>query len=523
MKNIKLIAFIVCWLPYCSLQAQTNISPNPETGYYQYYINIKNDNIPENYSKADFLAFLSSENPALVDTLNNQIISLRKSFTGTKLTPLLKRSLSVEAGSPNLKSLLEPLTDKINFVEVLDFAENALLYEPNDMDVVGGVKEQLLYVKADKAWDLYRFDNRIKVGFTDTYLDVMHEDLAANIDSLLVNYPPLSGEWHGTSVAGVLSSVTNNDKGVASVSMNAPMIFSSRWAYNPEVVNIARIHGVRVINLSWVNSFDYRVTEDSLYQFILDSLNVVVVAGAGNNDGHCYYRSHPCYPCAYSSVLCVTSINHLFDRGHDCEWLSPPAPCLIKDLFEVTPGDTNSCHHYYPEVDICAPGHAVATTAYDASLHDKYTSSTDGTSFASPMVASTCALVAAYNPCLTAVEIRDIVIQSSNPSIYSVPENAFYTGRIGHGKLDVEAALKMAKLRSSLYQQNINYSGTLTIEGHTILAGYQVDGTQPIGNVTVSSGTNVTYDVYSSAELSNGFMVDVNGAFEIQLADSPCY
>ncbi len=522
MKNIFLISILsICTTGLFSQNSSNQtINPYPKNGLFQFYVNIKQA-VPINYNKNDFLSYLNVSNYSQLNKLNSSIVSVQKSFQGQKLTSLLNRSVTVFSNNSRLDTLLSNLTSKLNFVENINFPSNPFNYEPNDLSLVYEGNAHLTYVNALSGWDMHRADSRIKIGFTDTYLDTLHEDIKGNVSKVFSNTVSMP-LFHGTAVGGLLSAITNNGKGIASVAGNAKLVFSSDWGSDAEVLNIAREPKVRVINLSWFNSCSYSLTQNDLYQTIYDSLNVLVVSAAGNGVDHCGSKRAPVYPAAYPSIICVTSVNHLRDQGTVCPWYTPPAPCLIKDLHEVTPGDTNSNHHHYPEVDISAPGYGVQTLKYDTTgLHNLY-GGAFGTSFASPIVASTCALVASFNPCLTAQQIRNVIIQSANPIIYSRPDNIKYAGLLGSGKLDVLNALKRAETISTRFEQNKNYTGTQNISAFKISAGYNVtSGT--FGNVSVLNNSNVKYNVNYSAEFSGGFEVKAGGQFEVIVSESPCY
>ena len=91
--------------------------------------------------------------------------------------------------------------------------------------------------------------------------------------------------------------------------------FSSHWANDNEVLEMAQIPGVRVINCSWINSCSYSSTADALYQEIRDVHNVVLTFGAGNGVNHCGSLTAYVYPASYESVICVTSVGHSTDYG----------------------------------------------------------------------------------------------------------------------------------------------------------------------------------------------------------------
>jgi hypothetical protein len=530
MKHIKIMGIIMMLsLSQKGKSQGTQCYPNPSNGLYQYYIKLNLDTIPDSFDKTQLINYLYDESPSSNNPLLTEISSASKALSGERITNFLNHIVVLFSTNSRLDTVLSDFTGKLTNLEKFCFPQESLAYEPNDFNIVGGVSKQLTYVTADKAWDIHGADSRILIGISDTYLDTLHEDIRDNVSQVLANTmpnnPSASIVFHGTAVAGCLSAVTNNGRGVASIAGNARLVFSNIWGWDPEVLRIARIPGVRVINLSWVNNCGYSAIQDSLYRNIEDSFNVVVVASAGNDLAHCGSRSARCYPAALPSVICVTSVNHVNPPGYICPYVTPTRACLIEDRHEIFPGDTNSCHHHYPEVDISSTGYNVATTLYDSAhqqVHNLYTGGAYGTSFGGPIVASACALVASFNPCLTTGQIRDAVVNSANPSIYNITENTRYIGLLGVGKLDVRAALARAELLSTWFEQNRTYASNLTLPRFKIIAGRNVTaGTQ--GDVIIPSGLNIIYNVNHAVVLNDGFEVKTGATFEINFSESPCF
>lgn len=499
----------------CFVSRGQTCYPRPD-GTYQYYVNLKNDNIPNTFNKTDFINFINDPTRSSQQAqLSSAITTVSKTFP-EPLSLLLARSVSVFSTNARLDTLLSPFTTKFYFYEKKCEPQEMLLQQTNDYGIVVSGGKHLDLIHADQAWDVVKGDYRIKIGITDTYIDSAHEDLKANIATVLQNSP--TPNFHGTASSGCAAGVTNNNKGIASASYNCKIVFSSNWANDNEVERIAKIPGVRVINMSWLNGCSYSTTQNEQYQRIFDSLNVVLVAGAGNDTNHCGSKSAPVYPAAYPSVIAVTSIGHYNERGY----IDPTYGKIFwKDCHEGIVGDTNSCHHHYPEVDICAPGYSVPTTVLNNSYDYAY-----GTSFASPIVASVCALVASLNPCLSASDIKTIVLNSADATMLSYPENARYSGKLGYGRLDAYNAVLWTLLLGTNFQQNVTYSSITPVVKFAqtdIQAGSNVTNSIPIGPVTVNTNANVTYQATHDIIISNNFEVQNSATFEATIVSSPCF
>jgi subtilisin family serine protease len=227
---------------------------------------------------------------------------------------------------------------------------------------------------------------------------------------------PMDYGGHGTAVAGCVSALTNNGIGIASSNWNTKILpCRIGWTSNTgqgligmsfaaQAFDYARIMGADVFNCSWGNS-----------SFIAPAVNAAVAAGmiivesAGNGDNEA-----SSYLGTRDDVISVAATT-------------------------ASDGKT-SFSTYGVWVDISAPGEAIYTTSYNAgavgSLQHTYTS-TQGTSFSSPIVAGVFALAKSYFPTETRQQLFNRVlaavddIDAKNPS---------FAGKLGSGRVN---ALKL--------------------------------------------------------------------------------
>ena len=480
--------------------------PN-EDGYFMYYLSFKTESIKKDFSKEDLYnniqksSVLSKEEKSY---FQKNLIKAKKSFPYSK-NDTLKKTITIYSKIKNLeKSLLK--FEKINSIEKK--CQPVSLFEPNDYSLSLGSGQHVYHdlIKSNDAWDLNRGgDSRILIGYTDTYLNTNHEDLQNQIHTIIHNGTP---DWHGTFVGGLLASETNNNLGVASISHNSKLVFAN--GFGNYLDDVVQTQGVRVINLSWGHCGFPNMIDELYYKEIRDDYNIVVVAGAGNGWSSCPIGGPdvPFYPVSYPSVIGVTSVGHTYDIGvvHPVE-----GNFLWKDCHEYYIGN-DSVHQHHDKINISAPGYSTRTTGDQSNSHYSHGW---GTSFASPITASACALVASINPCLTAEEIQNIVLETADPSIYLLPENAPYIGKLGTGRLDVYEAVKRALELKTIYIQNETYSGiTVTESSETIIkSGYNVTNTQGYGLVRILPNSHITFEAPHSIVLSNGFEVK-NTIFE---------
>ena len=268
-----------------------------------------------------------------------------------------------------------------NYVYTPEFSPNDLYYTQ---------QEWLRTIKAPSAWEDSR-GSGVTVGVVDTGWQVDHPDL---IDETVDQYDFIdedgvaqSTSYHGTSVAGIAAADTNNTTGVAGIGFKANFVMAkacTRTDCNtadtaPAIDWLSQTMGVKIINLSFGRIFSDGTNDPVLGEAIqrAQDAGALVVASAGNageqTDDH--------YPACFDRVLGVGALNEVGTKAD----FSNTGPC----------------------VDLVAPGERVLTT-FDE--NDSFFSLgryalVTGTSFSSPQVAGTAALIKAKNTSLTADQI----------------------------------------------------------------------------------------------------------------------
>lgn len=119
------------------------------------------------------------------------------------------------------------LIEYFNRQAMVEFAEPNYLYLQNQI----GLPNDLLYreqyqwnlsaIQAEAGWDITKGDEHIIIAVIDTGVDLDHPDLRRRITNgynvLLNNNFPDDDNGHGTHVAGIIASETNNHEGVAGI------------------------------------------------------------------------------------------------------------------------------------------------------------------------------------------------------------------------------------------------------------------------------------------------------------------
>jgi thermitase len=265
----------------------------------------------------------------------------------------------------------------------------------------------------------------IRVAVLDDGVDVTHPDLESIVgeqfDSFAGEQPcPLPHDRHGTGCAGLAAATPAADgmKGVASGATLLPVRVNFTSTPGGDLVtSSSRIrrgiewavaHNADVLCLSWSTepSLSVRLALETAAKSGRKGKGCVVVCAAGNDGGRV------AFPALLDSVIAVagTDANQALKRGSD--WSS----------------------NFGPEVDVAAPG----TQTFTTSMQGGY-QCVGGTSGAAAMVGGAAALCLRLNSALTAKEVRDLLIATSDllPAGPAAP----------NGKLkfvDVEAAVKAA-------------------------------------------------------------------------------
>lgn len=204
---------------------------------------------------------------------------------------------------------------------------------------------------------------------------------------------------HGVHVAGIVSAVTDNSKGVASVARNAKIasikIFNSSGkstlSYIIEGINYAKKNDINIINCSFGGA-GWGSTSVSIVKSAIEAVpDIFFVIAAGN----------------------IATSTPQPDNDQTAVYPSQ----LTKDLDNVisvantTSSDelSSTSHYGATSVDIAAPGTVIYSTIPTSSY-----GTMSGTSMATPMVASAVAVMRAVNPNISAKEIKETLCSSSD-------------------------------------------------------------------------------------------------------------
>ncbi len=381
------------------------------------------------------------------------------------------------------------------------------------------------HMMSEGAWDIERGDSTVLIQIIDTGIDWRHPDLVSNIwQNLAEDYDQdgqtielVEGEWeldpgdlnevdddsngypddligwdfsdtstsigdnnpehddssgsHGTIVSGMVCAVTDNISGGAGTAWNCRIMPAKtgtgvQTALDQEAVVAAVFYGAdngaRVINMSFGNRYKCDWIEPAL-SYADTAKDVVLVASAGNYltevSTHC--------PARLPYVLAVAAVDSMDVKCEYSNWAD--------------------------FVDVCAPGHNWAPYRYFDTLSNEFAYSyyfgeTCWTSWCAPFASGQAALLRSYYPDSTNDQIMNL-IKSTTDSIYHIPGNQQYEGKLGTGRINLYRPL--ALFVSGTIDTNTVWSGNIYVTGDVAVANTVTLTIEPGTAIRFKPGENI--------------------------------
>ena len=333
--------------------------------------------------------------------------------------------------------------------------------------------------------------------------------------------------WHGSQTASILGAATNNGVGMAGVGydtkviaaralgkcggFDSDIIAAAEWAGGIAVAGVpTNANPARVINMSLGSQGSCLQTYiDAFTQ--LRNKGVVVVAAAGNDEGLSVATPANCQPASTDTdktpiVIAVAGLRHagtkvgFSDIGPEVTIAAPGGNCVNTTV-------TSSSQCLYPIITAINSG-ATTPVSNGGTYSDAVNNISLGTSFATPMVAGTVALMLSAAPNLTNAQVVSILKStarafptvsdtSPQPAVCTAPvtngtatqdECICTTSTCGAGMLDAGKAVTAALALSTSTPPTAVVSPTSAsvVVGNTVT----LDGS---GSLVGSSGTALTY------------------------------
>ena len=339
----------------------------------------------------------------------------------------------------------------------------------------GTYQDNLRAMNVPYAWEQGVFgDKSVTVAVIDSGLAAGHEDIDYTHVLKGKSYVPgqsqtTDGDGHGTFVSGIIMANQNNGKGIAGIVPDVCLlplkVFDSRGnAYGDSVIEAvydAVDKGADVINMS-MGTTSYSKSFKDACDYAA-SKGCIIVAAAGNNGD-----TTKMYPAAFTNVIAVGSTDN--------------------------EGNISSFSQRGNWIYVTAPGEA------QTGLYKKgYIRNEEGTSFASPEVASLAAAAKSIDSDIDISGFKLLLRQTSDNTTSS--RNTTY----GYGRINFRNAVNVllgncTVLKDSdvtIEYDRIPYSGsarkpavTVTCGGKTLRPSldYTVDYT---GNTEIGTGKTV--------------------------------
>lgn len=334
--------------------------------------------------------------------------------------------------------------------------QKSYFYEPDSTpdDPEFASQNYLSVVNLPQAWATTTGSESVVLAVIDTGVSTGHDDLSGKAlagRSVVTNTAGVEDRvGHGTAVAGIAAAASNNGVGIAGVSWDSPILpvvvvdDSGRGTTRHIAKGMvwAVQHQARVINVSFAPLQADRT--------VLRAAQLVRARGgltfiSAGNDGTTYTTPKN------NAALFVGALNADAQRA--------------------------SFSSAGPFVDLTAPGTGIRAPALDGGY-----SGVSGTSFASPIVAGTAALVWSIRPDLRPATVADLLLSTAR-DIGPVGRDDEY----GEGVLDAQAAVAAAE---ALLEQDDRSPPVVSI-------------THPANNATVSGVLRIAAQATDAGDIAD--------------------
>lgn len=384
---------------------------------------------------------------------------------------------------------IERYVEKLENSGLFDIVEyvgttGRLYFSQNDVEA----SYQNIYLSkiyTNYAWDITTGDPNIKVAIIDTGFQRDHIDIGYGNGnytnssySLGYDYytnttyqPPTDN--HGTMVAGIIGAKTNNGICVSGISggngCKGVTIISYRLGYDDgeylvgcpyklsDAIMDAVDDGARVINICV--GVDENSDNNSAIEYAYNH-GVTIVCAAGRNTD-----TQVPYPASHSKTIAVGAIDQNTNTA----------------FADLGVG-----------LDLVAPGSLIRSTTRNNSTGDN-----SGTSFATPLVSGTIALMLSVNSSLTPDQIRTILHKTATKVSGYTYNNYGWNSEVGYGLLNTFAAVLAACNPTIIEDTTLCYGSSVTIPLNSLPSGLTVqwswsDGYGPSAPTIQTSGNSCT-------------------------------
>ena len=375
----------------------------------------------------------------VVPKINLHRLRSTKGKTTKELLEFYRQDPNVEYAEPNYIITIDANPNDPDY---------PLLWGLNNTGQTGGTADA--DIDAPEAWDyLYGSWGDVVVAVIDTGVDYNHPELTNNMwvntgevpgdgidndgngyiddyrgwDFFNKDNDPFDDHNHGTHVAGTIAAAGYNGIGLIGVNYKAkimPVKFlgSAGYGYTSDAIEAilyAARMGAKVMSNSWGGGGYSTALRDAINTAYANGNGALFIAAAGNDFSDGDFTPH--YPSSYDvpNVVAVAATDH-------------------NDAMAFF------SNYGFTSVDLGAPGMNI----YSAKPNNEYRYAS-GTSMATPHVSGVAALIMAAYPYLTVDEVKNLILNSSDPN--TSLQNKTVTG----GRLNAYNALNINDKRIKIY------------------------------------------------------------------------
>jgi subtilisin family serine protease len=341
----------------------------------------------------------------------------RKEFQTYKkvVTDYMAKLQSAQMGLQNttmIKKYLDEITAKIgNDNPTSDDFGNYKAENDIESQVIKFIRPELKKADFKKFYEELKdgikfYDTQVKYQLNvefDPRKDSVGDDYANSYERYYGNNNVTGPDAeHGTHVAGIVGAIRNNDLGIKGVADNVKIMAIRTVPDGDErdkdVANsilYAVDNGAKILNMSFGKSYawDKKVVDDAVKYAV--SKGVLFVHAAGNDGKNTEKEDN------FPNRLFTDSLGKTMGTAQG--WIEVGASGWKNDE-ELVASFSN---YGGKTVDVFAPGVKINSTMPGSTYKEN-----DGTSMAAPVVAGLAALIWSHYPNFTAVQIKDIIMNS---------------------------------------------------------------------------------------------------------------
>jgi subtilisin family serine protease len=371
------------------------------------------------YDNMEVIRLVNKLEPKYAAALNSTPFTEeeRKEFQTYKkvVTDYMAKLQSAQIGLQNttmIKKYLDEITTKLG-------KENPTSDDFGNYKAENDIESQVIkFIRPElKKVDFKKFYEELKDGikFYDTQVkyqlnvefdprkDSVGDDYANSYERYYGNNNVTGPDAeHGTHVAGIGGAIRNNDLGIKGVADNVKIMAIRTVPDGDErdkdVANsilYAVDNGAKILNMSFGKSYawDKKVVDDAVKYAV--SKGVLLVHAAGNDGKNTEKEDN------FPNRLFTDSLGKTMGTAQG--WIEVGASGWKNDEDLVA----SFSNYGGKTVDVFAPGVKINSTMPSSTYKEN-----DGTSMAAPVVAGLAALIWSHYPNFTAVQIKDIIMNS---------------------------------------------------------------------------------------------------------------